>query len=230
MRIKTTLITSGNENYSQNKWEWTQHLKRVKLWTSSHCLLVTEQFDHFKTTLKTSGNENYTQNEREWKLHSKRVKLRFSSHCLFSRGSLITLKLHSNSKRVRLKTTLKTNNNENYTQNEWDWKLHSKRVRMKTTLKMSETTDLLALPFCHGAVWSLENYTQNEWDWKLHLNEWDWKLHSKRVKLRTSKHCVTVPEQFVYLKTTLKTSENENYTQNEWNYGPPCTTFLSRNS
>ncbi len=31
-------------------------------------------------------------------------------------------------------------------------------------------------------------------------NEWRWKLHSKRVKM----------------KTTFKTSEDENYTQNEW--------------
>jgi hypothetical protein len=46
-----------------------------------------------------------------------------------------------------MKTTLETSEDENYTQNEWRWKLHSKRVKMKTTLETSEN----------------ENYTQNEW-------------------------------------------------------------------
>jgi hypothetical protein len=86
-----------------------------------------------------------------------------------------------------MKTTLKTRENENYTQNDWNYgprtvflsrsssitlKLHSKRVRMKTKLKTSETTDLPAL-------------------------------------------CLTVPEKFVHLKTTLNTSENENLKINE---------------
>ncbi len=60
-----------------------------------------------------------------------------------------------------MKTTLKTTEDEHYTQNEWKWKLHSKRLKMKTTLKTSED----------------ENYTQNDWRWK---------LHSKRVKMRTT--------------------------------------------
>ncbi len=37
-----------------------------------------------------------------------------------------------------MKTTLETSEDDNYTQNEWRWKLHSKRVRMKTTLETSE--------------------------------------------------------------------------------------------
>ncbi len=37
-----------------------------------------------------------------------------------------------------MKTTLETSENENYTRNEWRWKLHSKRVEMKTTLETSE--------------------------------------------------------------------------------------------
>ncbi len=45
----------------------------------------------------------YTQNEWRWKLHSKRVKV---------------------------KTTLKTSKDENNTQNEWRWKLHSKRLNV----------------------------------------------------------------------------------------------------
>ncbi len=59
-----------------------------------------------------------------------------------------------------MKTTLKTSEDENYTQNEWRWKLHSERVKMKTTLKTNED----------------ENFTQNEWRWK---------LHSERVKMKT---------------------------------------------
>ncbi len=35
---------------------------------------------------------------------------------------------------ARVKTTLETSEDENYTRNEWRWKLHSKRVKMKTTL------------------------------------------------------------------------------------------------
>jgi hypothetical protein len=33
------------------------------------------------------------------------------------------------------RTTLKTSEDENYTQNEWRWILHSKRVNMRTTLE-----------------------------------------------------------------------------------------------
>ncbi len=36
-----------------------------------------------------------------------------------------------------VKTTLETTKTENYTQNEWNRKLHSKRVNLKTTLKTS---------------------------------------------------------------------------------------------
>ncbi len=46
-----------------------------------------------------------------------------------------------------MKTTLETSEYENYTRNEWRWKLHSERVNMKTTLETSED----------------ENYTKNEW-------------------------------------------------------------------
>ncbi len=37
-------------------------------------------------------------------------------------------KLHS--KRVKMKTTLETSETENYTRNEWNWKLHSKLVNL----------------------------------------------------------------------------------------------------
>ncbi len=80
---------------------------------------------------------------------------------------------------------LETSEEENYTRNEWRWKLHSnrvknsKRVKMKTTLESSEELETS----------EDENYTRNEWRWK---------LHSKRVKL----------------KTTPKTSEDKNYTRN----------------
>ncbi len=50
-----------------------------------------------------------------------------------------------------MKTTLETSEDENYTQNEWKWKLHSKRVKMKTTLETSED----------------EIYTRNEWSYWL---------------------------------------------------------------
>ncbi len=59
------------------------------------------------------------------------------------------------------KTTLETSEDENYTRNEWRWKLHSKRVKMEATLETSED----------------ENYTRNEWRWKLHL---------KRVNMKTT--------------------------------------------
>jgi hypothetical protein len=86
--MKTTLKTGGTENYTQNKWEWKLHSKRVGL----------------KTTVKTSENENYTQNE--WNYGPP-------STAWLYRSSLFTLTLHSNSKRVGMKTTLKTSEIEN---------------------------------------------------------------------------------------------------------------------
>ncbi len=46
--------------------------------------------------------------------------------------SIKELKLHS--KRVKTQSTLKTSDQENYTRNEWEEKLHSKRAKMKTDL------------------------------------------------------------------------------------------------
>ncbi len=37
-----------------------------------------------------------------------------------------------------MRTTLKTSEDENYTRNEWRWKLHSKQVKMQTTIETSE--------------------------------------------------------------------------------------------
>ncbi len=112
--------------------------------------------------------------------------------------------LHS--KRVKMRTTLETSEDENYTRNEWRWELHSKRVKMKTTLETSENEYLngysaffiisfISLPFC------LVNFLRVASAYKrVETETRGTKLHPKRVEL----------------KTTLKTSEIKNYTQNEW--------------
>jgi hypothetical protein len=73
--MKTTLKTSGKENYTQNEWNYglssTAWLYRNSLIT----LKLHSKQVGMKTTLKTSENKNYTHNEWEWKLQSKQVRM-----------------------------------------------------------------------------------------------------------------------------------------------------------
>ncbi len=172
---RTTLETSGTLNYTRNEWIRIRGRRRL---TSSQrisgsCFLTRTDYrgSHEWTTYLRNSHRTGTNNwsdGSEWKLHPKRVKMR---------------------------TTIETSEDENYTRNQWKWELHSKRVKMITALETSED----------------ENYTRNEWRWELHSkrvkmrakietsedesynrNEWGWELKSKRVKMRT----------------TLETSEN----------------------
>ncbi len=106
--------------------------------------------------------------------------------------------LHS--KRVKMRTTLETSEDENYTRNEWRrWELHSKRVKMRTTLEIREGDTFMRSLVNHWAP-DVSNICWNSLHSIYHKSS-SLILHSKRVKLRS----------------TLETSEAQKYTRNEWN-------------
>ncbi len=67
-----------------------------------------------------------------------------------------------------MKTTLETSEDENYTRNEWRWKLHSKRVK----LGGSKLEMFVLYVIKNGTSKSMgdEKYTQNE------RNDWDYQF------------------------------------------------------
>jgi hypothetical protein len=129
--MRTTFETSEDEKYTRNEWRWKIHSKRVKM---KNTLEMSEDENYtrnewrWETTLETSGNTKY----KSFKLLTLTEPVHATTNNDHQNKEVDKVISKWG------ETTLETSEGEIYTRNEWRWKLHSKRVKMKTTLKTSE--------------------------------------------------------------------------------------------